>query len=639
MPTKNYGRSPSRKALGNGLSSSSLRRGLPFLAGVLIVANSLPVSAGEIGSLASAQGAAAGDAVYYSDVDNTAPLASLGSNLTLGDEEKRFYRRADEYLKNLFQFNPSMATQVGVHDFDASLEDVSAAARAKEDEFSRVSLKVFEGLSAEKMSLAAQDDLELVKNHIKSSLFDSQVLEDWKRNPDRYSSFVAATLFPLLKRDFAPLDERVRSVIEREKQMPQFLADGRRNIEAAAVPRVFAELADEQLPGIIGFFKDDVPAIVKDAKSESLKEEFAKTNQLVIDSLTDYQKFVKGLLSDANACKGDYALGAENFAKVLQLQQMVDEPLDVLLKRGEQELARLQKEFKETATAMDPKASQAELFDSISINHPQSDKLLHSVKDVLARIRSYIIEKKIVTIPGADNFIVEDTPPFMRATTVAAMEAPGPIELKAKEAFYFVTLPDASWDKKHVEEHMRAYSFPDILCTSIHEAYPGHYVQALWNKRLSTNVRRVFDCSSNAEGWAHYCEQMMLEQGFDKGDKQLRLIQIHDALLRCCRYIVAIKMHTQGMTVAQATEFFMREGFQEKANGEREAKRGTEDPTYLVYTLGKLEILSLKDQVRQAQGKAFDLEKFHDAFLSIGGPPLKIVKAEMLAKMGIKSIK
>ena len=603
---------------------------------LLMAASALPASAEDAQSSEVKSQTASVYAAAYANVDKATPLASLGSNRSTCEEESRFYRRADEYLKNLFQFEPSLATSLGVHDFDGLLDDVSPSNRSREDEFSRVSLKIFDALDAGKMTLPARDDLELVKNHIKKYLFESEVLQDWKRDPDSYSSFVASTLFPLIKRNFAPLDERLKSVIAREKQMPKALADGRKNIDPAKVPRIFAELADEQLSGIIDFFKSDVPAVVKDAKSESLKKEFQQSNADVVAALVDYQKFVKGLLTDKNACKGAYALGAENYAKLLQLSQMVDEPLDSLLARGQAELARLQKEFKETAASIDEKANQAKLFDDISKNHPPADKLLQSVKDVLSRIRNYIIDKKIATVPGADNLIIEDTPPFMRATTFAAMDAPGPFELKAKEAFYFVTLPEARWDKLHVEEHMRAYSYPDILSTSIHEAYPGHYVQALWNKQLSTNVRRAFDCSSNAEGWAHYCEQMMLDEGFDQGDKQLRLVQIHDALLRCCRYIVAIKMHTQGMTLAQATDFFMKEGFQEKANAEREAKRGTQDPTYLVYTLGKLEILALRDQVRKAQGAAFNLEKFHNTFLSIGGPPLKIVKAELLDKLGIQ---
>jgi uncharacterized protein (DUF885 family) len=576
---------------------------------------------------------------YY----NLAPGAAsqttinLGTNVAATEEEKRFYAVADQYFQHFFKFEPSSATAAGIHDFDGTIEDVSATGRKKRDDFDRLSLKIFDEIDSSKMSLQARNDLDLMKHQIASSLYNSEFLQNWKKNPDEYSSFCAATLFPVIRRDFAPLDERLKSVIAREKKMPDFLQDARKNIDPAAVPRVYAEIAEEQLPGIIDFFKTDVPSAIKEARDAKLKEEFQKSNQDAIVALTEYQKFVKELLADKSACKGEYALGAEKYKRILELREMVDEPLDSLLARGEKELARLQSEFKETANAIDAKANPTELFETIAKKHPSADKLLGSVKDVLARIRAYLTEKKIVTIPGVDHLICEDTPPFMKATTIAAMDAPGPFEQTAKEAFYFVTLPEKSWDAKRVEEHLRAYSFPDILNTSVHEAYPGHYVQGQWNKLLVTNPRRMSGSGSNVEGWAHYCEQMMVEQGFGGGDKELKLVQIHDALLRCCRYIVAIKMHTQGMSVQQATDFFMKEGLQEKANAEVEAKRGTEDPTYLVYTLGKLDILALREQVKKAQGNAFDLQRFHDTFLSLGAPPLKIVRAELLAKYGIQN--
>jgi uncharacterized protein (DUF885 family) len=561
--------------------------------------------------------------------------AQLRQPGAFGVSEAAFHRLADDYLIDSFQSNPTFATQLGVHAFDQQLEDPSPTARAKEVEVNKQYLSKLADIDVSKMSLPESDDLELLKSHIRSRIFESEVLQEWKRNPDHYSGFVCETIFPLIKRDFAPIEMRLHSVIKRQKKMPEFLAVARRNIDRQAVPRIFAELADEQLPGIIDFFKSDVPAAVKNVKNPELISEFEQSNKAVIDALVEYQSFVKGLLNDKDACKGEFAIGRDNLQKLLELHEMVSEPVDSLLSKGEVELARLQTQFRETAKSIDPKASESALFDSISRNHPPADKLLVSVKNVLANIRSYIIEHNIVTIPGADNLIVEDTPPFMRATTFAAMEAPGAFEQKAKEAFYFVTLPEKGWDANRVEEYMRAYTYPDLLSTSIHEAYPGHYVQALWNKKLNTNVRRAFDCSSNVEGWAHYCEQMMLDEGFKKDDTSLKLVQIHDALLRCCRYIVAIKMHTQGMTVAQATDFFIKEGYQEKSNATLEAKRGTVDPTYLVYTLGKLQILALRDEVKKAQGESFSLLKFHDAFLSVGGPPIKIVRAELLRNLGL----
>ncbi len=218
----------------------------------------------------------------------------------------------------------------------------------------------------------------------------------------------------------------------------------------------------------------------------------------------------------------------------------------------------------------------------------------------------------------------------MRATTFASMDTPGPFEKVAKEAFFNVTLPEPNWPKQQVEEHMEGFNRGTIISTAIHEVYGGHYVQFLWLKDAPSKVRKLIGCSSNAEGWAHYNEQMMLDEGYGNGDLKLRLGQLQDALLRNARYIVGIQMHTGKMTYEQAIDFFVKEGYQTHANGERESKRGTGDPTYLYYTLGKLEILKLREDYKRMKGNQYSLEEFHNSFLKQGFPPIKIVRRAML---------
>jgi uncharacterized protein (DUF885 family) len=220
--------------------------------------------------------------------------------------------------------------------------------------------------------------------------------------------------------------------------------------------------------------------------------------------------------------------------------------------------------------------------------------------------------------------IVEETPPFMRALTTASMDTPGAYEKVATEAFFNVTLPEPGWKPAQVEEHLEMFNRGTIISTAIHETFPGHYVQFLWTRRLPTKTRKLLYASSNVEGWAHYCEQMMLDEGYAKGDLKLRLGQLQDALLRDARYIVGIQMHTGVMTMDQGIDFFVKEGMQVRALGERETKRGTADPTYLYYTLGKLEILKL----RKDYGKP--LLQFHDDFMKQGGAPIKIVREALL---------
>jgi hypothetical protein len=309
---------------------------------------------------------------------------------------------------------------------------------------------------------------------------------------------------------------------------------------------------------------------------------------------------------------------------------MVDTPLDKLLEIGYANLRLNQAEFKRVAAKIDPKRTPQQILEELERDHPAPDKLLETFRGTLGGLRDYITQHRIMTIPSQVLPIVEETPPFMRATTFASMDTPGPFENVAKEAFFNVTLPEPGWPKQQVEEHMAGFNRGTIISTAIHEVYGGHYVQFLWVKDAASKVRKLIGCSSNAEGWAHYNEQMMLDEGYGNGDLKLRLGQLQDALLRNARYIVGMQMHTGKMTYEQAIDFFVKEGYQTHANGERESKRGTGDPTYLYYTLGKLEILKLREDYKQMKGKQFSLEEFHNSFLKQGFPPIKIVRRAML---------
>jgi hypothetical protein len=293
-------------------------------------------------------------------------------------------------------------------------------------------------------------------------------------------------------------------------------------------------------------------------------------------------------------------------------------------------LRQNQAAFKQVAAKIDPKRTPQQILEDLERDHPAPDKLLETFRNALGGLRDYVTAHHIVTIASTVLPIVQETPPFARATTFASMDTPGPFEKVAKEAFFNVTLPEPSWSKQQVEEHMAGFNRGTIISTAVHEVYPGHYVQFLWLKDAPSKVRKLIGASSNAEGWAHYSEQMMLDEGYGNGDLKLRLGQLQDALLRNARYIVGIQMHTGKMTYEQAIDFFVKEGYLTRANGEREAKRGTADPTYLYYTLGKLEILKLREDYKKMKGSSFSLEEFHDSFLKQGFPPIKIVRRALL---------
>ncbi|MBV9608005.1 MAG: DUF885 domain-containing protein, partial [Acidobacteria bacterium] len=353
----------------------------------------------------------------------------------------------------------------------------------------------------------------------------------------------------------------------------------------------------------------------------------------------NYEKWLRNeLLPRSN---GDFRIGAENYRKKLLYDEMVDTPLEDLLKVGYENLHQNQQRFKEVAAQIDPNKTPQQLLEELQKDYPPPDKLLQTVRDTLGDLRSFIVKKEIVDIPSPVSPIVEETPPFMRALSFASMDTPGPYEHIAKEAFFNVTLPPANLKPDQVAEFMAQFNYNTLVSVETHEAFPGHYVQFLWVQHAPSKVRKLLGSASNSEGWAHYCEQMMLDEGYgqdgtataikeDKKALKLRLGQIQDALLRNARFIAGIQMHTGNMSLEQAADFFVKEGYQSRTVGETEAKRGTSDPTYLVYTLGKLEILKLREDYKKKLGSKFNLKDFHDGFLKQGFPPVKIIRRAML---------
>ena len=526
----------------------------------------------------------------------------------------------DEYY---FPFNPTSATSAGIHKFDDKLEDSS-----KKGVDARVAiLRKFEAEFAKQPSqnAAADADRDLVLNNIRATLLDLETIRSWQINPDLYSSGISSSAFTIMSRTFAPPDVRLKSLIARERQMPQVLKDARANLKNP--PKIYTEIAIEQLPGIAEFFKNDVPLAFKLATDPKLLAEFKQTNSAVIAALADYEKFLRTVMLPKS--NGDFRLGAENYAKKLAYEEMVDIPLDRLLKIGYDDLHANQERFRAIAAKVDPKKTPQQVLADLEKDHPAPDKLLDAFRSQIVTLRDFIVAKKIITIPSPVLPILEETPPFERALTFASMDTPGPYETVAKEAFFNVTLPEKNWKPERIEDFMLGFNRGTILSTATHEAYPGHYVQFLWMQNVNDRVRKLIGASSNAEGWAHYCEQMILDEGFS-ADPRMRLGQLQDALLRDARYIVGIEMHTGKRTMEQGVEFFEKEGFQTHEVADRETKRGTSDPTYLYYTLGKLQILKLREDYRKMKGAQFSLEEFHDAFMRQGFPPIKIVRRALL---------
>jgi uncharacterized protein (DUF885 family) len=552
------------------------------------------------------------------------------------DSKQAFGGASDEYFDTVyFPYQPTLGTLTGYHQYDSRLEDFS---RAKIDaqiaalhDFERR----IEAIPANSLDQTSRADRELVLANIRGTLLTLEVVRPWEKNPDSYSGAISNAAFSLMERKFASADDRLRSLIAREKRMPETLGRARENLKNP--PRIYTDIAMEQLPGIVSFFEHDVPLAFADTKDTGLKAEFATTNAAVIDALKQYESWLKTDLLPRS--KGEFRIGADTFSKKLAYDEMVDTPLDKLLATGYADLNKNKAEFNRIAKELEPDKDPRVVLDELGKNHPAPDQLLQSFRDTFNGLIKFIRERNIVTIPSDVRPIVEETPPFMRATTFASMDTPGPFEQHATEAYFNVTLPEKSMTPAEVEGFMHAFNVGTVISTAVHEAYPGHYVQFLWVPKAPSRVRKLLGASSNAEGWAHYCEQMMLDEGYgqpgagaktEREAKFLRLGQLQDALLRDARFVVGIKMHTGQFTVDDAIAFFEKEGYQSHETGVVETKRGTADPTYLYYTLGKLEIMKLRDDMRKKQGTAFSLQKFHDEFLSQGYPPIKIVRQAML---------
>ncbi len=568
-------------------------------------------------------------------------FAAQAQHVSADGAGQTFHFLSEQYFDQIyFKYSPTTGTAAGLHQYDTQLEDYSAADVQRQVTALHEMEKKLAQIDPAALDAVPAGDYAILLGHIRAQLLQLEVIRGWEKNPDSYSSGVTNSIFVLMERPYAPANIRLRAAVERERQIPQALLEARKNLKNP--PRIYTEIALEQIDGLVSFFQTDVPSAFADATDAAAKADFAKSNAAVIDALKSYGAWMKAdLLPRSN---GDFRYGADTFQKALLYNEMVDIPLDHLLQIGLDDLHKNQAEFARVAKLIDPtKTPQQELAELATI-HPAPDKLLNAFHDQFNSEIAFIRAKQIITIPSDVQPTLEETPPFMRATTQASMDAPGPFEMHSKKAYFNVTLPEKDWSPERIAEHMAAFNVGTIVSTSVHEAYPGHYVQFLWQDQFPSKVRQLLGSNSAIEGWAHYCEQMMLDEGYAQpaspddaaAVRQARLIrlgQLQDALLRDARFVVCIRMHTGvggAMTQEQAVDFFVSDGYQSRTIGQMETKRGTSDALYLYYTLGKLEIMKLRADAMKQQGAAFNLQHFHDDYMRQGPAPMKIVRKAML---------
>jgi uncharacterized protein (DUF885 family) len=547
-----------------------------------------------------------------------------------GSSDAAFSQLAQNILHDRYARHPSEATDLGIHTFDDRLEDLSAGAFAAEAQSQRDFRAQVAATDAATLSLDNALDREQLLRALDAQVLYIDTIRMWRKDPDAYSSGITNAAFAIMKRNFAPAATRLKALIAREQAMPAMLQEAHKNL-TEAVP-IYTQIAVEQIDGNVSFFRNDVPAAFSDVTDAALLAEFKQTNAAVIAALGDYKTFlVKEVSPKATTA---FAYGADTFSQALAATEMVDLPIDRLLQIAEADRQKNETEFQAVARQIDPKKTADVVLQAIEKDHPAAGKLLETTQETLDSIRKFIVDHHIVTIPPSDPAQVVETPPFLRSTTSASMDTPGPFETAQVHAFYNMTLPDPRGSAAEQADFMRQWYYPSISNVSVHEVYPGHFIQFLYAKNFPTAVRKVFGANTNIEGWAHYCEQMMLDEGFHAGEPSFRLAQLQDALLRDVRFIVGIKLHTQGMTVEEATKLFETEAHQPRPVAVSEAKRGTADALYGYYTLGKLMILKLRDDYKTKMGAAYTLQGFHDALMKLGPLPLPLVRRALLGEEG-----
>ncbi|HEY8651105.1 MAG TPA: DUF885 domain-containing protein [Chthoniobacterales bacterium] len=557
-------------------------------------------------------------------------------NIRAQNSDADFDKLADEFISGYLTARPLHGTQLGLHQYDGKISDYTRL--AIDAEVAR--LKRFDDklqkFDANKLSPRASIDRRILQAAIKKELFEIKDMASYDRNPMVYARALEVNLY--VKRDFKPLDERIRDIIAIENQAQNIMTAAKTNLRDV-LPKPYVELAIQIANGAADFLEKNFVEAIGQINDQQLRDAFQESNKKAADALKEYANWLsKERLPKATA---DFALGEEKYRRMLATTELVDLPPAKILEIGLQQLKSEQAAFADAAKQIDPKKTPAEVFKQIQNEHPTAENLIPDVAKDLDAIRQYVVDHHIVTVPSEVRAQVKETPQYRRATSFASMDTPGAFETRATEAYYYVTPVENNWTQKQKDEWLTSFNYFTADVISIHEAYPGHYVQFLHlNASPATKTEKIFGSYAFIEGWAHYCEKMMLDEGFGSAANptpeqkmraaKYRMAQADEALLRLCRLCVSIKMHTQGMSVEDGTKFFRDNCYYEDKPAHSEAMRGTFDPGYLNYTLGKLQILKLRDDYKAQEGANFSLEKFHDEMLNHGMPPVRLLREILL---------
>jgi uncharacterized protein (DUF885 family) len=523
----------------------------------------------------------------------------------------------DDYLAYLYEVLPGQASLDGVHLHDDLLEDLSRPGMETHIRALAGFGRRLQQIDPALHTRTEQVEHAIVGSNIEGRIHELEAVRTWERNPQFYADALGTSLATQALFSYAPEPERARRVVSKLRQAPRLVEAARDNVREC--PGIFLKIGLETWRGVLTFIESDLPRAFSTLDDLHILGDLADTSMEAAAAIKSYIEFLETDL--APRAKASFRLGAEKFGQKLKLEEGLALGPDRLLSIALRELHEVQEEFRIVAGRMnggDPVAA----WRAAKQQHPEPGQLIPVAQEQVRELAEFLQRQPVVSLPDAEPVVVAPSPEFYR-WAFASMWTPGPFESKPSRAYYYLTDVDRAWPPERQMEHMRDFNLPALWNISIHEVYPGHFLHYQHLRQVDSKVRKstLFASASFVEGWAHYCEQMMTEAGFRRGDDSIKLGQLSEALVRLARFVVAIRLHCEDLSVEQGMRFFRDEAYLEEATARREAERGTFDPTYLVYSAGKLMMLKLRRDYKEAQAGRFSLRTFHDAVLAQGNAP------------------
>jgi len=531
----------------------------------------------------------------------------------------------DDLLGYLHETHPTHATLDGVHTYDDLLEDMSRHAVDGEAHALAGYLRRLDEINQDSLTPVERLEHRMLTANLQARMFELEVVRTWERNPQHYSDLIASSLAGQTLFSHAPAPERARRVLSKLRQTPRLIQAARDNIKDP--PGIFVKVGIETMRGALKFIDHELPRAFADLDDLHLLGDLADAQA---EASTAVGAYIQELETTAPRARSSFRLGRDKFEQKLRLEEGIAIPVDRLLSIAMRELQKTQDAFRTLAGRMNG-GDPLETWAKTKAAHPAPGELVSVGREQLNELSTFLERQSLITIPRTEEITVAPTPDFYR-WSFASMWTAGPFETKPSRAYYYLTDVDPSWPADRQEEHLRDYNYPTLWSISIHEVFPGHFLHYQHLRKVESKARKsiMFSPASFVEGWAHYCEQMMIEAGFGRKEYGIQLGQLAEALIRLARFVVCIKLHAEDMSVEQGVRFFKEEAFLEEMSARREAERGTFDPTYLVYSVGKLMLLKLRQDVKQQEGKSFSLRSFHDTLLGNGTAPFWLHRQLML---------